>query len=138
MLHDIASSPASTAPLVPPGGPAAALYANYFEIGHNPFEFLLELGQFRAGAGSDPGAPGAIAIHTRIATTPTFAKMFLALLQRAVAEHEAAHGEIAGLTEPPGPFEKVLHSLPEFESRAARLRMGASAPSAPSDPLDDR
>lgn len=53
-----------------------ARYANYFEVGHNPFEFVLEFGQMYEGeAGS---------IHTRIVTSPNYAKAFLALLQTAM------------------------------------------------------
>jgi hypothetical protein len=53
-----------------------ARYANYFEVGHNAFEFLLEFGQMYDG---EPAS-----IHTRIVTGPYYAKAFLALFQAAM------------------------------------------------------
>lgn len=134
MVSEPALLPDDAVSVSRPQGGGAALYVNYFEIGHNPFEFLIELGQFRPGGKDEAGS---VVIHTRIATTPSYAKMLSTLLNRAVVEHEAAHGEIVGLDEPATPFDIVLKSLPEFESRAARLRNhGKSA--ALSDPLQDR
>jgi len=104
----------------------ASLYVNYFEIGQNPYEFLLELGQYRPGMASEPGA---ILIHTRIATAPSYAKLLSGLLERAVREHEAVNGPIPAFGEAPdSPFDIVLRSLPEFEARAERARQEPRPP----------
>jgi hypothetical protein len=115
-----------------------ALYVNYFEVGHNPFEFLMDLGQYHPGSTE---LDGRIAIHTRIAIAPPYAKMLSELLSRAVAEHENQHGQIAPIG-PTNPFEIVLSSLGDFEDRARALRArdrGDTAPEgsdgpAPGDP----
>jgi hypothetical protein len=126
-------------------GPAAgaSLYVNYFEVGQNPYEFLLELGQYRPGQSGDNGS---ILIHTRIATAPSYAKLLSGLLERAVREHEAANGTIPAFGEAPdSPFDIVLRSLPEFEARAERARAAPMPPlqfpaavqcAGPSDPSD--
>lgn len=106
-------------PYPPAGAGGASLYVNYFEVGQNPFEFLIELGQYRPGTGSDAGG---VVIHTRLATAPSYAKLLSILLDRAVREHEAKHGPIADFDDPISPFDIVLRSLPEFEQRAERAR----------------
>jgi hypothetical protein len=98
---------------------APAVYVNYFEVGHNPFEFLLDLGQFHPGA---IDSEGRVSIHTRIALAPPYAKMFSDLLARAVLEHESEHGAIALIGQPANPFDIALGSLGEFEDRARALR----------------
>ena len=100
-----------------PGVPA--LYVNYFEVGHNPFEFLIDLGQYHPGASESEGR---IAIYTRIATAPPFAKMLSDLLARAVEEHESQHGQIPVICPQSNPFDIVLSSLGDFEERARALR----------------
>ena len=121
------SGPVSTQPHGDPqpsaNGPAS-LYVNYFEVAHNRYEFLIEFGQYRPGKDD---APGAVAIHTRLALSPPYAKMLSDLLSRAVSEHEKGHGPIATIADASTPFDVVLHSLPEFEERARQLRaQGAS------------
>jgi len=112
-----------------PGVPA--LYVNYFEVGHNPFEFLIDLGQYHPGSNE---AEGRIAIYTRIATAPPFAKMLSDLLARAVQEHENQHGQIPVICPQTNPFDIVLSSLGEFEERARALRARQrSEHPAPSD-----
>ncbi len=49
-------------------------YANYFEVGYNAFEFLLDFGQ--CFPESDNCGP-----HTRIITTPSYAKALLETLR---------------------------------------------------------
>jgi hypothetical protein len=105
--------------------PAASLYVNYFELGHNPYEFLIELGQYRPSASSDGGTIG---IHTRLAITPPYAKLLSQLLSNAVREHEAENGKIPDLATVNSPFDQVLRSLPEFEERARKLLEDAVAP----------
>jgi len=65
-----------------------ARYANYFTAGHNAFEVILEFGQFYEG---EPQTR----MHTRIITTPAYAKTFLEVLQDLVKRHEKLFGPIA-------------------------------------------
>lgn len=67
-------------------------YANYFKVGHNAFEFVLEFGQ---SYDEDENRP----IHTRIVTGPVYAKRLLTTLQEAIRQHEAKFGRI--FDEPP-------------------------------------
>ena len=109
------SSSAAADPVAP------AMYVNYFEVGHNPFEFLMELGQYHPALSDSDGR---VSIHTRIAIAPPYAKMFSDLLARAVQEHESEHGAIALIGRPPpdhaAPFDPG--TLGEFEDRARALR----------------
>jgi len=104
---------------------APALYVNYFEVGHNPFEFLVDLGQYNPGSSEGEGR---ISIHTRIAIAPPYAKMLSDLLARAIEKHESEHGQIALIGSQANPFDIVLSSLGEFEERARALRTGNGAP----------
>jgi uncharacterized protein DUF3467 len=110
-----------------------ALYVNYFEVGHNPFEFLLDLGQYHPGSTESDGR---IAIHTRVALAPPYAKMLSELLARAIKEHESQHGEITLIGPQVNPFDIVLSSLGDFEDRARALRSrdGGAASSADGKP----
>ena len=65
-----------------------ARYANYFEIGHNAAEFLLDFGQAYSTAGEDK-------IHTRLITSPAYAKRFLRLLDKSVERYERVYGAIS-------------------------------------------
>lgn len=62
-------------------------YANYFKIGHNAFEFLLDFGQSYAQDGNPP-------FHTRIVTTPVYAKTFLRILEGSISRYEELFGTI--------------------------------------------
>lgn len=62
-------------------------YANYFKIGNNELEFILDFGQY------DPEKESAI-LYTRIVTNPVNAKEFLKTLQKAIKKHEADYGNI--------------------------------------------
>ena len=55
-------------------------YANFFQIGHNPFEFLLEFGQQDRG------------IHTRIYVSPQYARVLSDLLIETLRQHEREFG----------------------------------------------
>jgi hypothetical protein len=123
------------------GGPEApaALYVNYFELGHNPFEFLFELGQYQPASGaSDAEAAGTTVIHTRLAMAPPYAKMLADLLVRSLRDHEAAHGEITLLDDPApalAPLSEELLAPPgDFEARARALRAAAH----PHRPLNNK
>ena len=75
-------------PSPPPCAPQmiSALYVNYFEVGHNPFEFLIDLGQYR----SDGDDVGAVAIHTRIAMTAGGVRRLYQVLGQLFAKQEQA------------------------------------------------
>jgi hypothetical protein len=62
-------------------------YANFFQIGHNVAEFLLEFGQ----------ADGSI--HTRVYVSPQHARILSELLVKTLRQHEKSFGPVA----PPGP-----------------------------------
>jgi hypothetical protein len=64
-------------------------YANYFEIGYNAFEFLLDFGQFDFRADRSR-------MHTRIVTSPAYARALSELLAASLKEYEAKHGELPG------------------------------------------
>ena len=62
-------------------------YANYFEVGNNQAEFLIDFGQFYT-QGEVP------AFHTRIVTSPVYAKALTRLLNDAVMQYEERFGLI--------------------------------------------
>ena len=62
-------------------------YANYFQIGHNVAEFLLDFGQFYA-------ENGVVQWHTRIITAPMYAQALLELLQESVEQYQQRFGRI--------------------------------------------
>ena len=115
-----------------------ALYVNYFEVGHNPFEFLMDLGQYHPGTTE---AEGSVAIHTRIAIAPPLAKMLSELMASAISEHERQHGDIPPVGPQANPFDIVLTSLGDFEDRAralrARVRTDAPDPAVARSPVAD-
>jgi hypothetical protein len=61
-------------------------YANYFEIGHTAFEFVLDFGQ-RYGSAAGP-------CHTRIVTSPIYAQALLETLRDSLEQYTAAFGEL--------------------------------------------
>ena len=62
-------------------------YANDFTIGHNAFEFLFDFYQTFENR--------AATLHTRIITTPVYAKSLLGLLQKSVEQYEQLFGTIS-------------------------------------------
>ncbi len=64
-----------------------ARYANYFAVGSNALEFLVDFGQSYQDSEKDM-------IHTRIITNPVYARALLEILQHAIAEHESRYGGI--------------------------------------------
>ncbi len=62
-------------------------YANYFKVGHNAFEFLLDFGQLYP-EGKEAG------LHTRIITSPIYAKALLELLRESIDRYEETFGAI--------------------------------------------
>ena len=63
-----------------------ARYANYFQIGQNATEFLLQFGQYYPGK--------ELVWITRIITAPVFMKEFLRMITESVDLHEARYGAI--------------------------------------------
>jgi len=61
-----------------------ALYANYFEVGHTAFEFVIEFG--------DTFATKPRTSHTRIVISPVYAQELLDVLERAVRRYERRFG----------------------------------------------
>ena len=62
-------------------------YANYFNAGHNAFEVILEFAQFYEGDVQPR-------VHTRIVTSPAYAKTFLEVLRESLERYEAVYGSI--------------------------------------------
>ena len=70
-----------------PSEPLEARYTNYFEVGHNAYEFIIDFGQYQPQG-------GAVRMQTRIVTGPVFAKLLSGLLTQAVEQFEGEHGEL--------------------------------------------
>jgi hypothetical protein len=62
-------------------------YANYFQVGYNAFEFVIEFGQYF------PENDGA-ELYTRIITSPAYAKSLLETLNASIEAYEKAYGRI--------------------------------------------
>ncbi len=76
-----------------------AVYANYLKVGQNAFEFMFDFGQIYF---EDDDAH----FHTRIITTPIYAKAFARVLQDCIALYEQEFGAIPDEMDPNGPKEK--------------------------------
>jgi len=63
-------------------------YANYFKIGYNPVEFVMDFAQFY-----QDGEIGE-RVHTRIVTSPLYAKRLLAVLRESLEQYEKENGAI--------------------------------------------
>jgi hypothetical protein len=110
-----------------------ANYANYFEVSHNAFEFLIDFGQFQPEI-------DAVQLHTRIAAGPTHAKLLAEMLLNSLRRYEAENGRIPDPEADLNPLEVIHRSLPDFEYRAANARRSrANSSSSPSpDPSKKR
>ena len=62
-------------------------YANYFNVGHNAFEVILQFGQYYQGS-PEPQ------LHTTIVTTPAYAKTLLELLKNCFEQYERDFGSV--------------------------------------------
>lgn len=67
-------------------------YTNHFEIGHNAYTFVIDFGQMFAQR-DEPQ------IHTRIVTTPIYARDLLETLQESIKQYEQTFGTIKNGTE---------------------------------------
>ena len=86
-------------------------YANYFEVGHNPFEFYFDFGQY------DPPSEN-VQILTRILTSPPCAKMLLETLSSSIQNFEREHGSIATGADDLDAMEFVRRSLKRMEMKS--------------------
>jgi hypothetical protein len=101
-----------------------ARYVNYFELGHNPYEFLIDFGQYQPESED-------VVFHTRIALGPTHAKLLAGMLGAAIERHEAEHGRLPDPADPLNPLDVILRSLPDFERRAVSVRRRGAAAAIP-------
>ena len=62
-------------------------YANYFEVGYNAFEFVLDFGQLYSESNE-------VQFFTRIITNPISAKNLVEVLEESIAQYEQIHGII--------------------------------------------
>ena len=62
-------------------------YANYFIVGHNAFEFVIDFGQYYAG--NEEAEP-----YTRIVTCPCYARELLETLRESIERYEKVFGNI--------------------------------------------
>lgn len=70
-----------------------ARYANFFQIGFSPFEFLMDFAQHH----QDQGTPQ---FHTRVITTPVYFKVLSAMLNDSLQQYEKKFGQIPNVVEP--------------------------------------
>lgn len=68
--------PVSSNPSETSAAPREARYANYFEVGANQEEIVIDLGQAY-------GSGHPVSLHTRIVTSPVYARELIRLLQQA-------------------------------------------------------
>jgi hypothetical protein len=62
-------------------------YANTFHVGHNAVEFVIGFGQYFPDDANEQ-------MHTRIITSPAYARELLQVLTAAIREYEQAFGTI--------------------------------------------
>lgn len=96
-----------------PARPPLACYANYFEVGHNAFEFLLDAGQVEPQSGE-------IQLMNRIAVSPVHAKLLAHLLNQSIAQFESAHHDIPDIAAIED--DLAIVNPQEFERRAINAR----------------
>jgi len=62
-------------------------YANYYKVGHNAFEFVLDFGQYYPDNGEAQ-------FHTRIISNPVYTKALLQILGKSIEQYEQIFGVI--------------------------------------------
>lgn len=67
-----------------PGGDPEGRYANYFRIGFNAYEFVIDFGQ--------EYAPGSERIHTRIVTSAPLARNLSETLEKSLRDFDSRFG----------------------------------------------
>ncbi len=68
-----------------PGDMLQARFANSFRTGYNSEEIVIDFGQGYEGG-------GAVTFHTRIVTSPMYAKQMVELLMLTLEDFEAVYG----------------------------------------------
>lgn len=111
-----------------PDRPPLACYANYFEVGHNAFEFLIDAGQVEPQSGD-------IQLMSRIAVSPVHAKLLATLLNQSIAQFERAHHDIPDIAELDGDLSII--NPQEFERRAINARRTRTAADGRAHPHRD-
>lgn len=66
---------------------AEGRYCNYFKVGFNAFEFVMDFGQMYEQDTDE-------LMHTRIVTTPAYVKEFARLLASSLSNYEAQYGPV--------------------------------------------
>jgi hypothetical protein len=66
--------------------PPEGRYANYFKIGYNAFELVIDCGQCY-------GENEEAQLHTRIITSPVYGKALLKTLTESLDEYERIYGD---------------------------------------------
>ena len=87
-----------------------ARYANYFEVGHNAFEFIFDFGQYY------PDTECA-QMHSRLVMGPVYAKLLADLLKGAIQRFEEANGAIHSIEDEMDPLELVKQSIVGYDRR---------------------
>jgi hypothetical protein len=62
-------------------------YSNRLKVGYNGYEFVLDFAQYHIGEKKED-------YHTRIITTPAYAKSLLDVLQKSIDQYEKSYGSI--------------------------------------------
>jgi hypothetical protein len=73
--------------LEPRSGQLEGRYANYFKVGHNAFELIIDCGQYYANDEKPQ-------LHTRIITSPGYGKALLNTLRESLEEYERTNGPV--------------------------------------------
>ena len=63
-------------------------YANYFKVGHNAYEFVIDFGQYYPETDQAE-------LYTRIITSPAYAKSLLETLRESIERYEKSFKAIA-------------------------------------------
>lgn len=62
-------------------------YANYFKVGHNAYEFVIDFGQYYPETDQAE-------LYTRIITNPKYAKSLIETLRESIMRYERNFGTI--------------------------------------------
>jgi hypothetical protein len=74
--------------LIPSAGKIRGRYANYFRVGFNAFEFVIDFGQLYS-------EKERATLHTRVITNPEIAKNLNAILQDSLAQYSENYEDIS-------------------------------------------
>lgn len=67
--------------------PIEGRYANYYKVGYNALEFLIDFGQYYPDNGGEQ-------IHTRIIMSPVYGRALLETLRESILQYEQTYGTI--------------------------------------------